>query len=139
MQTMRQVGGTVGLAIMATVVATVQSDNLTDFANRVGASAEQRESLARALDEAHGNPEALRGVPAAAVSAAEDALASGIRASFLVAGAVVLLGALIAGLFLRRVSAADAPAPAVAVPRTLGAHPALGVAADHPEGAVGAG
>ena len=133
MQTVRQVGGTVGLAIMATVVATVESDKLTDFAVRVRATPEQRELFGHALAEAQGNPSALRGVPDGAIDAAEDALTSGIRASFLVAGAVVLVGALIAGLLLRRVRAADAEPPAVPVPRTLGAHPALGAAADRPD------
>jgi MFS family permease len=133
MQTVRQVGGTVGLAIMATVVASVESDKLTDFAARVRATPEQRELFGHALAEAQGNPSALRGVPAGAIDAAEDALTSGIRASFLVAGAVVLVGALIAGLLLRRVRAADAEPQAVPVPRTLGAHPALGAAAGGPD------
>jgi MFS family permease len=131
MQTMRQVGGTVGLAIMGTVAATAQANQLDDYADRVGASASQRELLERASAEAQGDPAALQGLPAGAVAEAQDALVSGIQAAYEVGGAVVLAGAVLAALLLRRVRAADAPA--APVPATPGAHPALRVAAEDAE------
>ena len=131
MQTMRQVGGTVGLAIMGTVAATIQSNQLDDFADQAGASPAQREQFERALSEAQGDPSALAGLPPETVSEAEDALVSGIQAAYYVGGAVVLAGAILAGLLLRRVSAADAPGPGV--PATPGAHPALRVAVEDAE------
>jgi EmrB/QacA subfamily drug resistance transporter len=134
MQTVRQVGGTIGLAIMGTVVATVQANRLTDYAASTGATPQEKAAFSRALDAAHGNPAAIKGVPESAVNAVEDALIAGIRLSYIIAGAAVLLGALLAWALLRRVSAADAEPPPVSVPRTLGAHPALRAAAEHPEG-----
>jgi EmrB/QacA subfamily drug resistance transporter len=131
MQTMRQVGGTVGLAIMGTVAATIQSNQLDDFADQAGASPAQREQFERALSEVQGDPSALAGLPPETVSEAEDALVSGIQAAYYVGGAAVLAGAILAGLLLRRVSAADAPD--AAVPATPGAHPALRVAVEDAE------
>jgi MFS family permease len=131
MQTMRQVGGTVGLAIMGTVAATIQANQLDDFAAQTGASAAQRELLERALAEAQGNPAALQGLPPETVSEAQDALVSGIQAAYYVGGGAVVFGAILAWLLLRRVSAADAPA--APVPATPGAHPALRVAAEDAE------
>jgi hypothetical protein len=130
-QTMRQVGGTVGLAIMGTVAATIQSNQLDDFADQAGASPAQREQFERALSEVQGDPSALAGLPPETVSQAEDALVSGIQAAYYVGGAAVLAGAILAGLLLRRVSAADAPG--AAVPATPGAHPALRVAVEDAE------
>jgi EmrB/QacA subfamily drug resistance transporter len=63
MQTMRQVGGTVGLAIMGTVAATIQSNQLDDFADQARASPAQREQFERALSEVQGDPSALAGLP----------------------------------------------------------------------------
>jgi EmrB/QacA subfamily drug resistance transporter len=131
MQTMRQVGGTVGLAIMGTVAATIQSNQLDDFADQARASPAQREQFERALSEVQGDPSALAGLPPETVSEAEDALVSGIQAAYYVGGAAVLAGAILAGLLLRRVSAADAPD--AAVPATPGAHPALRVAVEDAE------
>ena len=71
MQTMRQVGGTVGLAIMGTVAATIQADQLDDFAAQTGASAAQRRLLERALAEAKGTPAALQDLPPETVSEAQ--------------------------------------------------------------------
>jgi hypothetical protein len=128
MQTMRQVGGTVGLAIMGTVAATIQSNKLDDFAAQAGASPAQREQFERALSEVQGDPSAVAGLPPQTVSEAQDALVSGIQAAYYVGGAAVLAGAVLAWLLLRRVSAADAPG--VPVPATPGAHPALRGAAE---------
>lgn len=125
MQTVRQVGGTVGLAAMGTIVAQVQSDRLVAYADRVGATPAQRSGFERLLTQAHGNPSALKGVAPQALGATKDALAAGISSAYYVGGAVMIAGALVAWLLLRRVRAADATRP----PVTPGAHPALRVAA----------
>ena len=51
MQTMRQVGGTVGLAMMATIVATIQSDRIESYLESQGESPAQAERLERILSE----------------------------------------------------------------------------------------
>jgi EmrB/QacA subfamily drug resistance transporter len=129
MQTMRQVGGTVGLAVMGTIVATVQSDKLTSLTASIQAPPAQKAELGHRLAEAHGNPDALTGVAPQLVDATKDALVSGISSSYWVGAATLLAGGLLAWGLLRRVRAADAEAPAVKPPVTPGAHPALGAAA----------
>src|SRR5262245_49113581 len=131
MQTMRQVGGTIGLAVMGTVVATVQSNHLADFVAGTGGSPADQELLERALSETQGDPAALQGAPPGSAAAAQDALVSGIQSAYYVGGAAVLAGALLAALLLRRERAADEPG--LSVPATPGAHPAVhgaGVAAE---------
>jgi hypothetical protein len=83
--TLRQVGGTVGLAVMGTVVATVPHDRLAGFARRAGT-----------------------------LIALRDSLLSGISAALYIGGGV-LAGAVVAWALLRRGSAADAPATRVPV------------------------
>jgi MFS family permease len=129
MQTVRQVGGTVGLAVMGTIVATVQSDKLTSLSASVQAPAAQKAELGRRLAEAHGNPSALKGIAPQLVDATKDALASGISTAYWVGAAALFAGGLLAWGLLRRVRAADAEAPAHKPPVTPGAHPALGAAA----------
>jgi len=106
-QTMRQVGGTVGIAILGTIVANVQSNQVTDW---IAADPAQRAGDANEIATLLANPDAA---PAAAadpsvVAMLEDAVTTAISASYWVAGAVTLLAAIAAGLMLRRVRAADA-------------------------------
>lgn len=129
MQTVRQVGGTVGLAIMGTIVASVQTDKLNAFGAQVHATAAQEAALSHKLAEAHGNPSALHGVPSQVIDATRHALASGISSAYYVGASVMVLGSIIAWILLRRVAAADATAPPIRPPVTPGAHPALGAAA----------
>lgn len=80
-QTVRQVGGTVGLAIMGTIVATIESSKLDGFDPTSGTSP---------------------------VEAAHDALTDAISVAYYVAGGALLFAAVIGALLLRRVAASDA-------------------------------
>lgn len=120
MQTLRKAAGTIGLAIMGTAVASIQRRRLTGFANAAGAS---RSHFKAVVAAAHGDPAALRILPEPALQALRDSLTSGISGAVCIAGGVVLVGGLVAWMFLRRVPAADAvPAP---VPAAAGADPGL--------------
>jgi MFS family permease len=106
-QTVRQVGGTVGLAIVGAIVAGVQHDRLQDFLLGVGAPQSEIESVQRILAE---NPGARRAiaerVPPAELEqvteAAKDAVVDGIAAAYWVAGGVVVVAAVAAWAILRR-------------------------------------
>jgi EmrB/QacA subfamily drug resistance transporter len=125
MNTLKQVGGTVGLAIMGTAVTTVQHDRLTDYANRVGASAADRAHFTSLVAAAHGDPSLLHNLPSATLGALSDSLVSAIGTAYLIAGAAVLIGAVVSALLLRRVRAADAtPRRAASVAVAPAARPA---------------
>ena len=89
--TLRLMGGTVGLAIMGTVVARTQ-----------------RTRVAGALSAAHGDPAMLRKLSTAMVGALKSSLAAGISSALYIGGAVVLASAVAAWALLRRVAPADA-------------------------------
>jgi EmrB/QacA subfamily drug resistance transporter len=111
-QTLRQVGATVGLAIMGTVMASIQRRWLTNFANAVGLPASDRAHFKAVVTAAHGDPAWLRTLPEPVLNALRDSTISGISGAVYVGGAVVFGGALVAWMFLRRVPAADAlPGP----------------------------
>jgi hypothetical protein len=110
--TLRQAGGAVGVAIMGTVMASIQSRRLTDFANAVGANASVRAHVKAVLAAAHGDPAGLRILPEPVLHALRDSTIAAISGAVYIGGAVVFAGALVAWLFLRRVPAADAlPGP----------------------------
>jgi EmrB/QacA subfamily drug resistance transporter len=89
-QTLRHVGGTVGLAIMGTVVARTQ-----------------RARFGGALPAAHGDPALLGKLGAAMLGAVKESLAAGISSALYIGGAVVLASAVAAWALLRRVAPAD--------------------------------
>ena len=110
MQTMRQVGGTVGLAMMATIVATVQSDRIESYLESQGESSAQAERLERILSEGgDAQSAATSQISPDVLNTAQDALVSGIGTAYWVGGAVMVASALAALLLLRRVEAVDAP------------------------------
>jgi len=106
-QTMRQVGGTVGLAILGTIVANVQHGRVTDW---IAADPSQRAGDATQIATVLANPDAAPSAAAdpSVIAMLRDAVTSAIAASYWVAGAVSLLSAVVAVLVLRRVRAADA-------------------------------
>ncbi len=108
MGAMRQVGGTVGVAIMGTAVGSVQRDRLIDYAHKVGATAADRTHFDAVVAAAHGDPAVLRRLPIATLDALRDSLVSGISTAYYIAAGVLLAAALLGGLSLRRVRAADA-------------------------------
>jgi hypothetical protein len=107
-QTLRQVGGTVGLAIMGTAVTIVQDDHLNEYARKVGATAADRAHFAAVVGAAHGDPVMLSSLPIPTLEALRDSLISGIAKSYYIGGLVLLVGAVLAALLLRRARAADA-------------------------------
>jgi EmrB/QacA subfamily drug resistance transporter len=111
MQTMRQVGGTVGLALMATIVAHIQSDKIESYLESQGESAAQAAQLEGILSEGgDAQSAATSQISPDVLNEAQDALVSGIGTAYWVGGAVMVVAAVVALLLLRRVEAVDAPA-----------------------------
>jgi EmrB/QacA subfamily drug resistance transporter len=108
MQTMRQVGGTVGLAVMGTIVATVQTSDLTSNVEALGDTATQAAQLDQLLTDPSGNSADLAQVPANILAAANDAFVTAVATSYYVCAAVLVIAAIGAAAILRRVKAADA-------------------------------
>jgi EmrB/QacA subfamily drug resistance transporter len=121
-QTVRQVGGTMGIALLGTLVANIQNDKLSDLLLGLGESEAQVDSAERILaEDPAGQAEITRGLsPAEAQQVASDsqeAITDGISAAFWGAGGAMLIAAIVAFTVLRRVQYADdsaAPTPAVA-------------------------
>jgi EmrB/QacA subfamily drug resistance transporter len=119
-QTVRQVGGSVGLAIVGAIVAGVQHDRLQDFLLGIDAPQSEIDSVQRVLaeDSASQRQIAERVPPAElhqVTSAAKDATVDGIAAAYWVAGGVVVVAGLAAWAILRRTVAAE-PDDATAAP-----------------------
>lgn len=108
MQTVRQVGGTVGLAIMGTIVANVQSDKLTSSVEQLGGTAAQATQVGDLLADPSASSSDLAQVPTDVLTAASDAFVSAVGTSYWVCGAVMIVAALAAAAVLRRVEASDA-------------------------------
>jgi hypothetical protein len=118
-QTGRQVGGTVGLAMVGAIVAGVQHDRLQDFLLGIGAPQSEVDSVQRILAEDSGSQRQIAAdVPPAELrqvtEAAKDAAVDGIAAAYWVAGGVVALAALAAWAMLRRQMVAPADGAAAA-------------------------
>ena len=117
LQTVRQVGGSVGLAIMGTIVTNVQTSKLTTHREtEEGLSAVEVQKLEGILSKAQaGQTEALSQIPPQllqeTIEAAKNAMTSGVSAAYCVAGAVMIVASLMAVIVLRRAEASDADAP----------------------------
>jgi EmrB/QacA subfamily drug resistance transporter len=121
-QTVRQVGATMGIAILGTIVATVQDDRLSDLLLGLGESEAEVERTEGILaEDPSARAELLQGTSGAdrrtILEGTRDSITDGIAAAFWVCGAVLLLASLVAFLILRRTRYADesdvpAPAPA---------------------------
>ncbi len=117
-QTMRQVGATIGLAIMGVVVASVQDGRLQTNLDDIGAPPGTYDQVENVLSMgADGQTAALAQVPpterAGLVSAVQDATTSGISAAFYIGGAALAVGAVVAFLVLRHVHYDDEGDPPV--------------------------
>jgi EmrB/QacA subfamily drug resistance transporter len=112
-QTLRQVGGAVGLAVMGTVVANVQQSHIDAFvASDPKAGPGQAAEIERVLSESAGAQAAAREhISPNVVSAAHDALTAATSTSYYVAAGVMGFTAVVAVAVLRHVRAADAPPP----------------------------
>jgi EmrB/QacA subfamily drug resistance transporter len=110
MQTMRQVGGTVGIAVMGTIVANVQHNRVSDW---VAADPSTREQDVGQIETLLSQPEGAQTAAAGAISPSvievlEDAVTTAISYAYGAAAIVLLVAAVVAGLVLRRVRAVDA-------------------------------
>jgi predicted MFS family arabinose efflux permease len=121
-QTLRQVGGSVGLAIMGTIVATVQQDHVTSFLHSPSATPQGAQQMQQILKDP--SAAASGHVSPTVVSAAHDAVTVATSTSYWVAGGVMAAGGLVAWALLRHVRASDAPEPvhSASVPAPRGAH-----------------
>jgi EmrB/QacA subfamily drug resistance transporter len=113
-QTVRQVGGTMGIALLGTLVATVQNDRLSDLLLGLGESEAQVERAERILaEDPAGQAEITGGLsPADArqvVEGSQDAIVDGIAAAYWAAGGVMLIAAILAFTILRRMEYAEDP------------------------------
>lgn len=112
-QTMRQVGSTLGIAILGTVVAHVQQAKITDViaSQRLGGA--EVGQLERAVTDSGGatggsDAPASAGVPETAIHALREAVTSAISSAYWVAAALLAITAALAFSLLRRQRATDA-------------------------------
>ena len=110
-----------GIALLGTLVANIQNDQLSDLLLGLGESESQVDSAERILaEDPAGQAEITRGLsPAEAQQVADgsqNAIVDGISAAYWAAGGVLLIAAIVAFLVLRRMHYADdAPEPTAAL------------------------
>ena len=110
-QTMRQIGGAVGLALMSTIVLNLTNAATTDNLETAGFTAAQASDLegvlAQAQEGATSVTSVFSSVPASmvdtVVAAFKDGFATGLRAGYAVVAALMVLAAVLAVLRLRRI------------------------------------
>jgi predicted MFS family arabinose efflux permease len=110
-QTTRQIGATLGIALMGTVVANVQASQIGDVLTQQAGVPESRvpaveRQVGAAVQSGRGAP---AGVPDSLVESLKEAVTTAISSAYWVAAFVLLVSALAAGALLRRQRAADAP------------------------------
>ncbi|MGI9557368.1 MAG: DHA2 family efflux MFS transporter permease subunit [Solirubrobacterales bacterium] len=122
-QTMRQVGGTVGLAIMGAVVAGVQKSSLNEsLSSQSGISSEQLSKVDGLLSQAEaGQQEALSKLPAGVLEDAAEALTSAVSTTYWLAAGLLVVTCVVAVTLLRQQRAVDADDARETHPR----HPAV--------------
>ncbi len=120
-QTVRQVGGTMGIALLGTLVANIQNDKLSDLLLGLGESQAQVDSAERILaEDPAGQAEITQGLsPEQAqqvASGSQDAIVDGIAAAYWGASGALLVAAIVAFMVLRRMQYTDdAPEPTPAL------------------------
>ena len=112
-QTLRQVGGTVGLAVMGAVVATVQSSKLTELLTANPQTSEKDVSrVERLLSEAEqGQQKALSELSPSVLNDASEALTSAVSTAYWLAAGLLAVTCVVAIALLRHVRAVDAGDP----------------------------
>ncbi|HEY8583559.1 MAG TPA: DHA2 family efflux MFS transporter permease subunit [Capillimicrobium sp.] len=107
-QTVRQVGGTIGIAVMGTVVSHVSTRQITDW---VEADPAARAADVPQLETILAQPSDIKADAGSAapgvIGAVEDAVTSAIASAYWVAAGLLLVSAVLAGAVLRRRRAAD--------------------------------
>jgi EmrB/QacA subfamily drug resistance transporter len=105
-QTMRQVGGTLGIAVLGTLIANLVNHRVSDWV----AADPSRAGDVGQIQTVLANPDAApdHAADASVVEMLRDAVTDAISSAYWVAAASLLAAAVLAGLLLRRVRAADA-------------------------------
>ena len=117
-QTMRQVGATIGLAIMGVVVTQVEDSRLESSLSALGLPQSAISQVENVLSKgADGQQDALAQVPpaerAAIVADVQDSVTDGISAALYIGGAALAVAAVVGFLVLRHVHYADEGDPAI--------------------------
>jgi MFS family permease len=126
MQTLRQVGGTVGIAVMTSIIVSLNHSELDENLRAEGIRGTEAKRIEGFLAEGQqgGSTERFESVSPRereeVTAAAEDAYASALRVGWLVLAGVMALAAIVAARVLRRVEFAEERAP----PHPLAAHAA---------------
>jgi EmrB/QacA subfamily drug resistance transporter len=108
-QTMRQVGATVGLALMGTIVANVQASKITEVIAEDRIPPAGADALRSALTHESGGGTAPTGaIPPEVIHDVREAVTSAVSTSYWVAAGVLAVTAVMALATLRRQRAADA-------------------------------
>lgn len=119
-QSVRQVGGTMGIAVLSSVILTMTRN---DLASNLGVSGSEAGQLDRALGELQAGQPSPSDIPQSDIDrfidAAKDAFASSLRVGYVILAVTLALAAFLALRLLRRVQFRDDAAAAPAVP----AHP----------------
>jgi EmrB/QacA subfamily drug resistance transporter len=105
-QTVRQVGGTIGLAIMGTIVVNVQHSKLEDFLSGIGAPPSLVPTIENTLSQGGAQQQAAtRQIPGAErteiINGVQDAVVSGLTWAYYVGAIVMAVGAVLALAVLR--------------------------------------
>ncbi len=117
-QTMRQVGATIGLAIMGVVVTQVEDSRLESSLSALGLPQSAISQVENVLSKgADGQQDALAQVPAAEraaiVADVQDSVTDGISAALYIGGAALAVAAVVAFLVLRHVHYDDEGDPPI--------------------------
>jgi hypothetical protein len=108
-QTMRQVGATIGIAVMGAIVANVQNSRIGDAIASSGVPSVDVDRVERGISEAATTGHAPGSLTPSLIDSVKEAVTSGVSSAYAVAAGVTLVAALLAALLLRREKAADAP------------------------------
>lgn len=113
-QTMRQVGATLGIALMGTIVANVQLARVQDVIAQQRIPGAEVQQLEASFSQAGGSgsggsADAAAQLPPAVLHDLREAMTTAVSSAYFVAAGVLLLAALAGALMLRRQRAADAP------------------------------
>ncbi|MDW5597444.1 DHA2 family efflux MFS transporter permease subunit [Conexibacter stalactiti] len=123
LQTIRQVGATLGVAVMGTIVAHGQSHRIGElFEHRYGFPPRDVQQIEHAMNGIQSSGETDRGLPEKVmelISPLLDAVTSAVASAFAVAALVLALAAIVAVLLLRHRPAVDAADQVSTSPRSI--------------------
>ncbi|HWV86526.1 MAG TPA: DHA2 family efflux MFS transporter permease subunit [Capillimicrobium sp.] len=107
-QTMRQVGGTIGIAVLGTIISNVQHTQVSDWVAADPSRAADISQIQTVLANPDADPSSA--ADPAVVEMLRDAVTTAISSAYWVAAGFLLAAAIVAALVLRHVRAADASA-----------------------------